>query len=155
MSPRNVILLSIDALRADHLSFHGYERDTAPFLNSLAEEAFTYTSAIAPSSHTREAVPSILTGHYPDAFARAGYRLTEETVAARLANAGYATAGFHSNPYVSRAYGWGDGFEEFDHDLLLGSNRLLALAQRAIDKFVLNKGEYHVRAEELNKSCLA
>lgn len=153
--PRNVILLSIDALRADHLTHHGYERDTAPFLNELAETHLTYTSAISPSSHTREAVPSILTGQHPGTFAKNGYRLTEPSIAEILSDRGYATAGYHSNPYASRAYDYGPGFDEYDDDLLLGQNRLFALAQRAIDKFVLKKGEYHARADEINEKSLA
>ena len=152
---KNIILLSIDALRADHLSHHGYERDTAPFLNELSEGHLTYTSAISPSSHTREAVPSILTGQHPGVFAQNGYRLTEPSVAETLSERGYATAGYHSNPYASRAYDYGPGFDEYDDDLLLGQNRLFALAQRAIDKFVLNKGEYHARAETINEKSLA
>ena len=62
----NVILLSADALRADHLSCYGYHRDTSPVLDDLAEESMRFTNAYSASSHTREAVPALLTGKYPD-----------------------------------------------------------------------------------------
>jgi len=150
----NVFLLTIDALRADHLGYHGYERDTSPFLDSLADRAARFSTAISASSHTREAIPALLTGRYPDVFASQGYRCVTETIADRLRTAGYATAGFHSNPYVSRAYGFDSGFDTFDDDLRLGQNRITALIQRALDKFLLNKGEYHARAETINERSL-
>jgi len=149
---KNIILISIDALRADHVSYHGYERETTPFLDKLQEDATTFTTAISPSSHTREAMPSLLTGRHPYIFADEGYALVGNTIAGNLSD--YKTAGFHSNPYLSRAYGYGDEFDVFDDDLVLGGNRYVALAQRALNKFLLNRGEYHVRAKELNKKSL-
>lgn len=150
----NVILLSIDALRADHLGYHGYYRNTTSFLDQLADQTICFKTAISASSHTREAVPALLSGEYPDIFAANGYRHTTETAADRLSTNGYRTAGFHSNPYVSRAYGFDSGFDTFDDDLHLGSNRYIALIQRAIDKYLLNKGEYHARAETINQRSL-
>ncbi|RLM62459.1 sulfatase, partial [Halorubrum sp. Atlit-26R] len=151
----NIILLSIDALRADHLGAHGYDRETSPFLDELADRELAFTTAISASSHTREAVPALLSGRYPDVFAANGYRYVPKTVADRLSEAGFRTAGFHSNPYVSRAYGYDSGFDTFDDDLVLGRNRFFALAQRALNKFVLNKGEYHARAAEINERSLS
>ena len=150
----NVFLLTIDALRADHLGYHGYDRDTSPFLDSLAERTACFTTAISASSHTREAIPALLTGRYPDVFASQGYRCVADTVADHLRTAGYTTAGVHSNPYVSRAYGFDSGFDTFDDDLRLGQHRVVALIQRALDKFLLNKGEYHARAEIINQRSL-
>lgn len=146
----NIIFLSIDALRADHLGAHGYDRETSPFLDKLADQELEFRTAISASSHTREAVPALLSGRYPDVFAANGYRYVPKTVADRLSEVGFRTAGFHSNPYVSRAYGYDSGFDTFDDDLVLGQNRFVALAQRALNKFVLNKGEYHARATEIN-----
>jgi arylsulfatase len=150
----SVILLSADALRADHLGYHGYSRDTSPFLDRLSEDVVTFTQAISASSHTREAVPALLSGRYPDVFAANGYRYVSPTVADRLSQVGYRTAGFHSNPYVSRAYGFDSGFDSFDDDLVFGRNKIVALAQRALNKFVLNRGDYHARANEINDRSL-
>jgi len=151
----SVILLSIDALRADHVGYHGYERDTTPFLDEFSERSLRFLNASVTSSHTRESIPSLLTGRYPDTFAEAGFRLTEPSIAARLSEAGYRTAGFHSNPYASRAYDFGSGFDKFDDDLTFGQHKLVALAQRALNKFVFNKGEYHARAADINDKSLA
>src|SRR5699024_12491293 len=102
---RNVILLSVDALRADHLSYHGYSRETSPFLDELSEQNACFLNAFSASSHTREAVPSLITGQYPSVFAEGGYRLVTESLASRLSKRGFSTAAFHSNPSVSRPYG--------------------------------------------------
>ncbi|MFD1633370.1 sulfatase [Haloplanus ruber] len=147
----HVILLSADALRADHLSCYGYHRDTSPILDELATESIRFTNAYSASSHTREAVPALLTGEYPDTAVGDDFRLATETVASTLSSAGYATAGFHSNPFISRAYGFDRGFDTFDDDMHFGSNKLLALAQRALDKL---RNRHYARATEINERSL-
>lgn len=151
----DIVLLTVDALRADHLSCYGYDRET-PTLDTLAEEWIHAPTAISVSSHTREAMPPLLSGHYPERFAANGFTQVEasETLAGRLQTVGYQTGGFHSNPYLSRAYGFDAGFDAFDDDLLLGQNKLFALAQQALDKFVLNRGEYYARAPTINSRAL-
>ncbi|MBX0296660.1 sulfatase [Haloarcula nitratireducens] len=147
----NVILLSADALRADHLSCYGYHRETSPVLDELAEESIRFTNAYSASSHTREAVPALLTGKYPDVAIDSKYHLASDTIATTLSEEGFATAGFHSNPFVSRAYGFDQGFDVFDDDLHLGQHKLIALAQRALDKF---RNRHYARAEEINERSL-
>lgn len=147
----NVVLLSIDALRADHLPLYGYDRDTAFNLTTFADSASWFGRAYSSSSHTREAVPSLLTGRYPSEAITGDYRLNVPTVAEQLSNHGFATAGFHSNPYLSRAYDYGHGFDRFDDDLYLGEYRLLALAQRAWDKL---RNRHYARADEINNRSL-
>ncbi|MEZ3163841.1 sulfatase [Halorubrum miltondacostae] len=148
----NIILLSADALRADHLSSYGYHRETSPVLDDMAKESIRFENAYSASSHTREAVPALLTGEYPDVAVDEGYRLATETVASTLSEEGFATAGFHSNPFVSRAYGFDEGFDHFDDDLHLGQHKLVALAQRAFDKL---RNRHYARAEEINERSLS
>ncbi|RDZ44868.1 arylsulfatase [Haloferax sp. Atlit-10N] len=147
----NIILLSADALRADHLSCHGYHRETSPVLDDLAADSLHFTNAYSASSHTREAVPALLTGEYPDTAIDAKYRLATDTVAKTLSEEGFATAGFHSNPFVSRAYGFDQGFDTFDDDLHFGKHKVIALAQRALDKL---RNRHYARAEEINERSL-
>ncbi|WP_458208978.1 sulfatase [Haladaptatus sp. NG-SE-30] len=147
----NVILLSADALRADHLSCYGYDRKTSPELDRLASESLRFTNAYSASSHTREAVPALLTGKFPDKAINKSYRLASETVASVLSREGFATAGFHSNPYVSRAYGFDEGFDKFDDDLHFGKHKFIALAQRAFDKL---RNRHYARAWEINERSL-
>ncbi|WP_380677931.1 sulfatase [Salinigranum sp. GCM10025319] len=148
----HIILLSADALRADHLSCHGYHRETSPVLDRFAEESIQFTRAYSASSHTREAVPALLTGQYPDVAIDENYRLATDSVASVLGENGYATGGFHSNPFVSRAYGFDRGFDTFDDDLHFGKHKLIALAQRAFDKL---RNRHYARAEEINDRSLA
>lgn len=148
----HIILLSADALRADHLSCYGYHRETSPVLDELADDSLHFTQAFSASSHTREAVPALLTGEYPDTAIGPDYRLATDTIASTLSEEGFATAGFHSNPFVSRAYGFDRGFDTFDDDLHLGQHKFIALAQRAFDKL---RNRHYARAEEINERSLS
>lgn len=61
----NVVVIVIDTLRADRLSFYGYPKDTTPFLNSFARKSTVFATAYAGSSWTAPATASIFTGMYP------------------------------------------------------------------------------------------
>jgi arylsulfatase len=93
----------------------------------------------------------LLTGRYPDAAVDAGYCLATDSIATHLGRAGFSTAGFHSNPFVSRAYGFGRGFDTFDDDLRFGRNRFVALAQRALD---IARNRNYARAAAINERSL-
>jgi len=142
----DILLVSIDALRADHLSCYGYDRETSPVLDDLASDGVRFVNAYSASSHTREAVPSLLTGKYPQEAVGPSFHLSTSTVGNYLSD--YRTAAFHSNPYVSRAYGFDRGFETFDDDLYFGRNPLLALGQRVIDKLL---DRHYARAPVINE----
>lgn len=71
-APRNVVLLTIDSLRAD-MPWAGYERPIAPNLQKLAERSVQYTRAYALSSYTSMSVGGFLSGHYPSELPRDGY----------------------------------------------------------------------------------
>jgi len=73
LSGYNLILINIDSLRADHLSFYGYDRATSPFLDALAEESVVYDDAFANSSYTRTSVASLFTGKLPSSAGIAGW----------------------------------------------------------------------------------
>ena len=150
-SQPNVILLSIDALRADHVSCYGYHRSTSPRLDAVADGGVRFEHAYSPSSHTREAVPALVTGRYPDQVTSGDFELTEPTVAAPLREAGYATGAFHSNPFISRGFGFDTDFDRFYDDLRVGRHRYLALAERALDKLF---DRHYARAEDINRTSL-
>ncbi len=61
----NVLLITIDALRADHLSCYGYKRDTSPHIDNLAKEGVIFTQAISQGSATIPSLPSLMTSFYP------------------------------------------------------------------------------------------
>ena len=61
----NVILILIDALRADRLGCYSYHRKTSPFIDSLAERGTLFEDAIAPSTVTWESMPALFSGQLP------------------------------------------------------------------------------------------
>ena len=61
----NVILITMDTTRADHLSCYGYHRKTTPYLDQFAQESVLFTNSYTPSSWTLPAHASIFTGMYP------------------------------------------------------------------------------------------
>jgi arylsulfatase A-like enzyme len=119
----NVILITVDCLRADHLGCMGYSRDTSPFLDSLSKKSLFFTHAFSNGPNTRHSVPSFLSSTYPLLFleeAKGGrFHPGRKSIAEVLKENGYHTAGIHSNPYVSSFYGYNRGFDYFN-DFLLG-----------------------------------
>jgi arylsulfatase A-like enzyme len=110
----NVLLITTDSLRADHVGHHGYDRDTTPYLDELAERGSVFHEAYAHTGGTRFAFPSILTSVYP--MMHGGYKqVTEDQslISEVFSEAGYQTAGFHSNLYLSSDFGYDRGWNEF------------------------------------------
>jgi arylsulfatase A-like enzyme len=66
---RNVMLISIDAIRADHVGAYGYERDVTPHLDRLAASAARFDWAISASPSTRRAIPALMGARYASTFA--------------------------------------------------------------------------------------
>lgn len=64
-SDYNIILISIDALRVDHLGYMGYQRNTSPELDSFAAESMVFTRAYSQAPNTPQSIPSFITGVYP------------------------------------------------------------------------------------------
>ena len=96
----NVVLVTIDTLRADHLGSYGYPRSISPFMDSLAEQGVRFDRAISSSSHTGPAHASLFTAQYPARHRVLvnGVQLAEgiPTMAGWLCQAGFETAAFLS-----------------------------------------------------------
>ena len=121
MARPNVLVVSVDTLRADHLGAFGYGRETSPFLDSLAREGVRFERAFAPASWTLPSHMSLFTSSYPHT-----HRVENEqrslpeaipTLATILRDAGYRTTGFVSWVYLSASFGFDQGFDAF-HELL-------------------------------------
>ena len=151
-APEHVVLVSVDALRADHLGCHGYHRDTSPTIDAFAAAGTRFSRAHSPSSHTREAVPSLLSGQYPSVATTDGFRRDTPTIGKLLQGTTARSAGIHSNPFVSEGFGFADGFDHFDDDMFIGSHWLTALAQRALDKV---RNRHYARAETITDRGLS
>ena len=110
----DILFITVDSLRADHVGWHGYERNTTPRLDELAKNAHTFTNSFANGCGTNRSFPSIMTSVYPNMYG--GYdRLSESqtTLAEAFRDTGYRTGGFHSNPYLLGQYGYDRGFDTF------------------------------------------
>jgi len=122
---RNVVLITHDTTRADHLSCYGYEWETTPHLDALAAEGARFELCISVASVTPVSHASILTGLYPHQhglrvlYAQSGYSLpdTVPTLASVLAAAGWRTGAFVSGFPVSEIFGLNRDFAVFDNGL--------------------------------------
>ena len=113
----NVVLISIDSLRADHLGCYGYARRTSPSIDLLASEGVLFEVAVSSTSWTLPAHASLFTG-LPDSIHGCTLNTTvlaleRRTLAEALREAGYRTAGFWSAPYLDPRFGMGQGFDDY------------------------------------------
>ena len=92
---RDILLVSIDALRADHVGAYGYARRTTPNLDALAREGATFRAAYCPTPHTSYSVTSMMTGKYMRPLLALGVGEDSETWAAYARRYGYRTAAFY------------------------------------------------------------
>lgn len=114
----NVILITVDALRADHLGCYGYKRNTSPNIDLLAHEGVRFTQAIAASSHTPPSIGSIATSTMPTRhwLLKWGDTLNPgiKTLGEILKSQGYRTVFLGGNTAFSNAlHGFGRGFDTF------------------------------------------
>ncbi len=113
----NVIIYLIDAVRPDHLSLYGYERDTSPQINKFASDSIVFTGARAQCSWTRPSIGVLFTGRYPTSHGAIDREDSLDpllpTLAGMLKKAGYETAAFSANPNIFPEYGFRKGFDNF------------------------------------------
>ncbi|MFN0245187.1 MAG: sulfatase [Planctomycetota bacterium] len=119
--PPNVLLVSIDTLRADHLGCYGYPRATSPSIDALAARGVTFERAYSHSSKTAISHMSIMTGLLPESHGveqwKRGnvHRLSDAipTMATLLQQRGYRTAGIADGGNVSGKLGFDQGMDEY------------------------------------------
>ncbi len=121
----NVLLISIDSLRADHLGCYGYHRDTSPTLDSLASRGCLFERAIAQSSWTLPSHTSLLSSLYLRSH---GVGSPKHSLGAEahilpeiLRCAGYQTAAFVSGGPLDPCYGLNQGFDFYDGHCATGN----------------------------------
>jgi len=170
----NVILISIDTLRADHVSCYGYGRPTTPGIDHLAASGVLFTHAVSTASFTTPAHASMMTGLFPtshgaqyqrddpDAFVISPIASSVPTLAEILADQGYDTAAFVASPMVGRQFGFGRGFRVFDdHYDRLSSVRGQMVARSTPFRLLRRTGIYGARdldaerkADEVNAAAM-
>ena len=113
----NLILISLDTMRADRLSFYGEtERETTPVLDKLAAESAVFSDALATSTVTGPSHLSMFTGQYPHRHGllkNGGKVAPKYTLASTLSDAGWQTAGFTGGGYLRELFGLSYGFETY------------------------------------------
>lgn len=127
--PTDVILITIDTLRADALGFRGNSRVKTPYLDSLAGRGTVFTHAHAHNVVTLPSHTNILTGLYPWQHGvrdNAGFTLDAKhpTIAARLREAGFATGAFVSAFPLDSRFGLDRGFDIYDDGYASTANAL-------------------------------
>ena len=137
----NVLIITLDTTRADHLGCYGYERETSPNLDRLAAESTLYTHVVSTSSWTLPSHASLFTGKFTtshgarydpegplkltsgiegpedwDHYRARGLATGEVTLAGVLSDAGWRTGAVVAGPWMKQVFGLGAGFEHYDDE---------------------------------------
>jgi arylsulfatase A-like enzyme len=130
----DVLVVSVDCMRADHVGAYGYHRDTTPAIDSIASDGIRFERAYAQANWTKPSVASLMTGLYvrhhgvvigTDWFDAEGVHTVGRntfplpsdlpTLAESFRDDGYRTAGFVENSHVVPEMGFGRGFLVYEH----------------------------------------
>jgi arylsulfatase A-like enzyme len=115
----NVLLISLDTLRRDHLGLYGYHRDTSPNLDRLGAGGAVFENAVSPSAWTLPSHVSLMTSLYPvhHGVVTMHQRMDESTLtgAKLLRLLPFASKGLITHTFVDAQYGFHFGFESFEH----------------------------------------
>ena len=126
----NIIFILVDTLRADYLGAYGFEGRVSPEMDALARESILFRNCFTQSPWTKPAVATLFTSLHPQVHGLTNHEgkywgeATPEmrtgilsrratTLAERLRESGYETAGFIANPWLDAAYGFDQGFDVY------------------------------------------
>lgn len=172
----NVLLVTVDSLRADHVGYHGYDRETTPNLDRMAESSHTFLNAFANGCGTSRSFPSILSSTYPLMYGGFEKLSEDRKLISEVFDAeGYTTGGFQSNPHLLEEFGYARGYDFYfgSNSEASSSSRLRQFVKRTFDdngilfktlklgfdlseRFVgYNPGEPFVPAEEKTDEALS
>ena len=133
----NILLISVDTLRADHLSCYGYSKATTKSFDRLAKEGILFTKAYTPVPITLPSHSSIMTGKYPISHRVMDNGIffldeEEETLAECLKQEGYFCAAFIGSFVLDSQFGLNQGFDiyadDFDTDEPKGEKKRMGLS---------------------------
>lgn len=114
----DIVLVSVDTLRADHLGCHGNQRETSPAIDGLARSGAQFMNAISPASWTLPAHMSMFTSLYPSfhKVESSAVKLDASisTLPEVLKAGGYTTAGFVTHSFLASEWGFARGFDRYD-----------------------------------------
>jgi arylsulfatase A-like enzyme len=157
----NLLLITLDTLRADHLSAYGYHRPTSPNIDRLAGEGAMFVNAFSNSSWTLPSHASMFTGRLPNEHKADWTDPLDEkypTLAEALASRGYRCAAFSANTsYVAPEWGLARGFSRFETygNSLIGDAAFTVYGRKLALNLLPRLGYYDIpgrkRASEINR----
>ena len=135
---QNVLLISIDTLRADYLTSYGFPRETTPNIDDIAREGVLFKHVISPVPTTLPAHSSMLTGTIPPVHGmhdNLSYRLADAnvTLAEMLGERGYTTGAIVSSFVLDSKFNLSQGFDTYD-DRFEEEHKILLLSERKGDE---------------------
>ncbi len=138
----NIILISIDTLRQDHVGVYGYERNTTPVLDKIASEGVVFKNSYSTAPWTLPSHMSMFTGLPPSAHkVDIDNRILGKDVALFtevLSEKGYRTGGFFSALYLKPVYGFSRGFDKYINQIKKHSDEI---TEKGINWIGLNKND--------------
>ncbi len=142
-----IILYVMDSLRADFLSCYGYEKETSPHIDEMAQESVLFTNAFAQSTWTRASGASLLSSTYPSVHhlctVRDALPVSIPILSEELKAGGFKTVALTTMGNISPFFGFGRGFNHF---IEIYKERTVTEKRRKI-KFKRVKGKRHFRAD--------
>jgi choline-sulfatase len=122
LQPLNVVVVTIDTLRPDHLHCYGYQKIETPVLDQLAQRGVLFENAVAQAPLTPPSHASMFTGQYPTAHHvrnTGGFVLPSSArpLARILQEQGWDTAAFISSAVLKKAIGFNNGFAVYDDQM--------------------------------------
>lgn len=160
----NILLVTIDTFRADHLGAAGYPRATTPVLDALAAAGARFTQAISQAPETAPSHATMLTGLYPSEHgvrSNGVHALPGDvtTFAERARGAGYRTAAFVGSFVLDRRFGLAQGFDVYDdameaRDVARAANAPGGGAPPAVWYGNIIEGAFERPASEVNAAAI-
>jgi len=124
-NPYSLIWISLDTLRADHLGHYGYERETSPFIDELAQRGLSFEWTVTPQNTTLPSHMTMFTGYHPTVHQimysnsqNPGVRLASSvrTLPEILYEAGFATRAWTDGGKMASIHGFDRGFQKYVDD---------------------------------------
>ncbi len=151
----DVLLLLVDALRADHVGAYGYPRPTTPAIDALARDAVVFEQAVSQSTFTKTSIASLFTGLFP--YRHGVYRGSQRenptkvtsdilpqrltTLAELLRDHGYLTAAWVQNSHLRKFMGFAQGFVTY-HDQQGPVERIAGKVEHFLDLAARREGVF-------------
>jgi arylsulfatase A-like enzyme len=133
----NVLLVTIETLRADHVGSHGYGRNTTPNLDRLARQGGSFETVVAQAPFTLPSLSSLMTALTPPLHGVRNHpgvlRDGLETLAERFRAAGYDTAAMTRHTWLRNKSGLDQGFEEYHNNKFSAGLDARSLALAGVD----------------------